>query len=80
MKTFTLDEAQSLLPVLESLLKRALESKKAAELVEADLLQCLRYLTSTIIDAVGLADKSYHNVPVRSLVQDHLGMAGGDDL
>jgi len=37
MKTFTLDEAQSLLPVLESLLKRALESKKAAELVEADL-------------------------------------------
>jgi len=37
MKTFTLDEAQSLLPVLESLLKRALESKKAGELVEADL-------------------------------------------
>ena len=37
MKTFTLDEAQSLLPVLESLLKRALESKKAAEQVEAEL-------------------------------------------
>jgi hypothetical protein len=37
MKTFTLDEAQSLLPVLESLLKRALESKQAAEKVEADL-------------------------------------------
>lgn len=37
MKTFTLDEAQSLLPVLESLLKRALESKRAAEKVEADL-------------------------------------------
>ena len=37
MKTFTLEEAQSLLPVLESLLKRALESKKAAEQVEADL-------------------------------------------
>src|SRR5580704_10188045 len=37
MKTFTLDEAQSLLPVLESLLKRALESKSAAEKVEADL-------------------------------------------
>ncbi len=27
MKTFTLDEAQSLLPVLESLLKRALETR-----------------------------------------------------
>jgi hypothetical protein len=37
MKTFTFDEAQSLLPVLESLLKRAIESKQAAEKVEADL-------------------------------------------
>jgi hypothetical protein len=37
MKTFTLDEAQSLLPVLESLLKRALEGKEAAEKVESDL-------------------------------------------
>jgi hypothetical protein len=37
MKTFTLDEAQSLLPVLESLLKRALEGKKAAEEVESGL-------------------------------------------
>ena len=35
MKTFTLDEAQSLLPVLESLLKRAQESKQAAEQAEA---------------------------------------------
>jgi hypothetical protein len=34
MRTFTLDEAQSLLPVLESLLKRAVESKRAAEQVE----------------------------------------------
>ena len=37
MKTFTFDEAQSLLPVLESLLKRAIESKRAAESVEAEL-------------------------------------------
>jgi hypothetical protein len=37
MKTFTLDEAQSLLPVLESLLKRALEGKQAAEGVESQL-------------------------------------------
>jgi len=37
MKTFTIDEAQSLLPVLESLLKRAIESKRAAEDVEARL-------------------------------------------
>lgn len=37
MKTFTFDEAQSLLPVLESLLKRAIESKQAGETVEAGL-------------------------------------------
>ena len=37
MKTFTLDEAQSLLPVLESLLKRAMEGKQSAELVESRL-------------------------------------------
>ncbi len=37
MKTFTLDEAQSLLPLLESLLKRAIEGKQAAEAAEADL-------------------------------------------
>jgi hypothetical protein len=37
MKTFTLEEAQSLLPVVESLLRRALEGKQAAEEVEAGL-------------------------------------------
>jgi hypothetical protein len=37
MKTFTLDEAQALLPVLEALLKRAIESKQAAEEVETSL-------------------------------------------
>jgi hypothetical protein len=37
MKTFTLEEAQSLLPVLEALLKRAMESKAGAEEVEGEL-------------------------------------------
>ena len=37
MKTFTLDEAQSLLPVLESLLKRAVECRRSAETVESSL-------------------------------------------
>jgi hypothetical protein len=37
MKTFTLDEAQSLLPVLEALLKRAIDGKRAAEEVETQL-------------------------------------------
>jgi hypothetical protein len=37
MKTFTLDEAQSLLPLLESLLKRAIDGKRFADEVESDL-------------------------------------------
>jgi hypothetical protein len=39
MKTFTLDEAQSLLPLLESLLKRAIEEKRAAEEVDSGLTE-----------------------------------------
>jgi len=39
VKTFTIDEAQSLLPVLESLLKRAIEGKRAAQEVEAKLTE-----------------------------------------
>ena len=42
MKTFTLDEAQSLLPVLESLLKRAIEGKRSAEQVEQGLTEVAR--------------------------------------
>jgi hypothetical protein len=34
LKHFTLDEAQSLLPVLETLLKRAIEAKRSAEEIE----------------------------------------------
>jgi hypothetical protein len=36
-RTFTLDEAQSLLPVLESLLRSAIESKKLIETVDTEL-------------------------------------------
>jgi hypothetical protein len=42
MKTFTLEEAQSLLPVLESLLKRAVEGKQAAEKIESGLGELAR--------------------------------------
>ena len=37
MKTFTLDEAQSMLPLVESLIKRALEAKQSAEAVDNEL-------------------------------------------
>jgi hypothetical protein len=39
MKTFTIDEAQSLLPLLESLLKRVIESKLAAQEVESQIAE-----------------------------------------
>jgi hypothetical protein len=42
MRTFTLDEAQSLLPVLESLLRRAIEGKQSAEEVESGLSELAR--------------------------------------
>ena len=37
MRTFTLEEAQSLLPVLESLLKRAIEARRSAQTAESGL-------------------------------------------
>ncbi len=37
MRIFTLEEAQSLLPVLEALLKRAMEGKRSAETVESGI-------------------------------------------
>ena len=37
MRTFTLEEAQSLLPVLESLLKRAIEGRRSAQTAEGGL-------------------------------------------
>jgi len=59
MKTFTLDEAHSLLPVLESLLKRAIEGKKAAEEVESALADLARriYLSGGMKVDVGKVTK-----------------------
>jgi hypothetical protein len=42
MKTFTLDEAQALLPVLEALLKRALDGKRSADQVDSELSELAR--------------------------------------
>ncbi len=39
MKTFTLDEAQSLLPLVESLLNRAMEARQAAQAIEDELTE-----------------------------------------
>ncbi len=58
MKTFTLDEAQSLLPLVQSLLKRAIEGKRAAEEMEGGLQELLRkiYLSGGMrVDSAALA-------------------------
>lgn len=39
MKTFSLEEAQTLLPVLESLMKNAIDSKSVAETIAEELQQ-----------------------------------------
>jgi len=47
MKIFTLDEAQSMLPLVESLLNRAIESKQAAEAIDNELTNLARRIHVT---------------------------------
>jgi hypothetical protein len=71
MKTFTLDEAQSLLPLLESLLKRAIEGKREAEAVEAKLLDLARriYLNGGMrVDTARVAEQ-------RAQIEAHMKQA-----
>ncbi len=68
MRTFTLEEAQSLLPVLESLLKRAIEGKEAAEeagVVLSDLARRI-YLSGGMKVDVGMVTKK------RAEMEEHL--------
>jgi len=68
MKTFTLDEAQSLLPVLESLLKRAVEGKQSAEEIDSelsDLAQRIHLSGGMRVDVVKVAKQ-------RAEVETHL--------
>ena len=58
MKTFTLDEAQSLLPVLESLLKRAMEGRRSAQDLESGLnglAQRIYFSGGMRVDTAGIA-------------------------
>lgn len=77
MKTFTLDEAQSLLPVLESLLKRAIESRQEAEKVENILTEVVRriYFSGGMnVDVAGVirmrAEMDVHLQKVRESVAE----------
>lgn len=71
MKTFTLDEAQSMLPLVESLLKRAIESKQAAEEIEAELSA----LSRRIHLAGGMSVNIGHVASQRSAMEQHIQRA-----
>lgn len=74
-RTFTLDEAQSLLPVLESLLRSTIHDKQAIEEFEADLqaLQQRIFLNGgTFVDVVPMARKRAERAKAEQRAKDAL--------
>jgi len=74
-RTFTLDEAQSLLPVLESLLRTAIASKKVMEEFEGQqqaLAQRIFLNGGTHIDVVPLARRKAERVKAEQRAKDAL--------
>lgn len=74
-KTFTLDEAHSLLPVLESLLRTAISNKKIMEEVEAEM-QALTHRIflngGTHIDVVATARRKAERTKAEQRAKDAL--------
>ena len=74
-KTFTLDEAHSLLPVLESLLRSAIAGKKVMEEVEAEM-QALTHRIflngGTHIDVVAVARRKAERAKAEQRAKDAL--------
>jgi len=74
-RTFTLDEAQSLLPVLESLLRTAMAAKKLMEQVEAEQ-QALAHRVflngGTYLDVVPLARRKAERAKAEQRAKDAL--------
>ncbi len=72
-RTFTLDEAQSLLPVLESLLRTAITSKKTMEEVEAEM-QALNHRIflngGTHVDVVAVARRKAERAKAEQRAKD----------
>lgn len=66
MKTFTLDEAQALLPVLEALLRRALEAKQAHEKLETELAELSRRIFMAGGMRVNIADVARRGAEMES--------------
>lgn len=74
-RTFTLDEAQSLLPVLESLLRTAIACKKVIEKFEAEQQELSHRIFlngGTFVDIVPLARRKAERVKAEQRAKDAL--------
>jgi hypothetical protein len=74
-RTFTLDEAQSLLPVLESLLRAAIHSKKLMEETEAEMLalnQRIFLNGGTHVDVIPIARRKAERAKAEQRAKDAL--------
>jgi hypothetical protein len=72
-RTFTLDEAQSLLPILESLLRTAIASKKLIDEVEAEqhaLAQRIFLNGGTSVDVIPLARRKAERAKAEQRAKD----------
>jgi hypothetical protein len=78
-KTFTLDEAQRLLPVLKSLLTRAMQSKRRIEQIEQEL-QKVRYrimLTGgVLLDVAAMAQRKTEQDKALQEIKDAMAEIG----
>jgi len=74
-RTFTLDEAQSLLPVLESLLRTAITGKKLMDEVDAEMQAIAHRIFlngGTHVDVVPLARRKAERAKAEQRVRDTL--------
>ncbi|MGA8429182.1 MAG: DUF2203 domain-containing protein [Candidatus Sulfotelmatobacter sp.] len=72
-RTFTLEEAQSLVPVLESLLRASIDAKKLMEDVEAEMQSVQRRIFlngGTYLDIVPLARRKAERVKAEQKLRD----------
>lgn len=76
MKTFTLDEAQELLPVVESLLRRAIDAKRLIDQVEAEFKETSQNVFlrgGMALDIMSLARRRAESDKAIQRVKDSLG-------
>jgi hypothetical protein len=69
MKTFTLDEAQALLPIVESLLNRAIEAKQAAVDLQEEMAALVRRVFMSGGMFLDIAAAQKRKVTLEALVQ-----------